>query len=250
VATSVSYLQTLSQDDAIAFVASLQKVKDHLSHELEWMNQQAQQKTLQLQGIEALLSEASELGLFESETTAVPKASISSLTQSPPTDLGSLVSSSNNFDLTYQSNGNVSEEEILMPGVFEVEAVEPSETAKRQPKSSSSGKTGMKTTKEAKSSVKSTSKPIKASRRKDLKDLLLPQFTGQSLSSAVAQILAQSAKPLHLNQLLTKMYGNLDDQDFKRAKESLANVLSTGKKQGKWQNLGEGLYQANNSATR
>ena len=65
----VSYLQTLAKGEAIAFVASLQKVKEHLSHELHWVSEQVQQKTVQLQGIETLLTEAVELGLTPSSTS-------------------------------------------------------------------------------------------------------------------------------------------------------------------------------------
>jgi len=58
VATPTSYLQTLSPAEARAFITSLGQVQSHLQQELEWMNQQMQQKTMQLQGIETLLAEA------------------------------------------------------------------------------------------------------------------------------------------------------------------------------------------------
>ncbi len=92
VATSTSYLQTLAKDEAIAFVASLQKVKDHLSQELQWMSEQAQQKTAQLQSLETLLSEAVALGLITAQTDSTPELTHASAAESA-TETDSLASS-------------------------------------------------------------------------------------------------------------------------------------------------------------
>jgi len=216
VATSTSYLQTLSQDDAIAFVASLQKVKDHLQSELNWMNQQVQQKTVQLEGIETMLSEAATLSI--DRTTAQLNS-----------DYGD---DSNHQEVETNSDAT----EALDPP-FEIKDSNGSIASKPKATKAKGAK-----------APKSTAKTGSSSRRKELRELLLPKFEGKSLTDVVAQVLTQSEAPLHLNQLLTQMYGSLAHQDFKRAKESLANILSVGKKEGKWQNMGGGVYQANVSA--
>lgn len=77
----------------------------------------------------------------------------------------------------------------------------------------------------------------------------MQEFQGKTFTDSVAQILENAPKPLHLNELLAQMYEGLSDQDYERAKISLASVLSVGKKEGKWQNLGQGMYAGNAVAT-
>lgn len=79
----------------------------------------------------------------------------------------------------------------------------------------------------------------------DLRELLTKEFQGKPFTDSVAEILENASKPLHLNELLAQMYEGSSDQDYERARISLANVLSVGKKEGKWQNLGQGMYASN-----
>lgn len=250
-----SYLQTLPQDDALSFVESLQKVKAHLRGDLEWMSQQVEQKTLQLQGIEALLAEYESL---DSEALQTPSTAEAQALESSSSDAVNLV---NQSEMTAPSNNHSvsnGENQSQPSAISTAPSKNPAATAKPQPtsknsktsnsksqpkaRSSTPTKSGATTAKKTKPAGKSVSKAVKSGGRKELRDLLLPKFAGQSLTNVVAQVLAGTDQPLHLNQLLTEMYGILTDQDFQRAKVSLANVLSVGKKEGKWQNVGEGLY--------
>lgn len=253
--TPTSYLQTLSKDDAIAFVTSLQKVKDYLQSEVAWMSEQVQQKTIQLQGIETLLSEAVTLGLpgadAPSELTQTPEEDTASTDLEDETH-STTPNSLDNLDTIAASNGSAAPDEDTLSHTSKTS----SSTRKRkvapkaqpQAKSTATQKTSIAGAKGGKSSPKSTGKPKSSGRRADLRELLLPQFAGKSITDAVAQVLTKQGKELHLNQLLTELYGTLSHQDFGRAKVSLANVLSVGKKEGKWQNNGNGLYRANAGA--
>jgi hypothetical protein len=59
----------------------------------------------------------------------------------------------------------------------------------------------------------------------------------------VTQVLTQAVEPLHLDQLVSELYEDVSGEDVKRIKKALANVLSEGKKTGKWRNVGNGVYQ-------
>lgn len=246
-ANPTSYLQTLPEDEAIAFVASLQKVRDHLQEELEWMNQQVQQKTIQLQGIDTLLAEA-----------AAPKSKSNS-SGSASDDLPAKAESSTLEPLDPAETEDVLERVALSNGdassVAQISNVDPTSSPIAplgSPKSLRDARTvtgkpkAAKAPKQPRSAAKANSQSSSSSRNnQDLRKLLVKKFQGKNLTDAVAQILKGADKPLHLDDLLMEMYGKLSESDFKRAKVSLANVLSVGKKDGKWQNLGEGLYAAN-----
>lgn len=264
-----SYLQTLPQDDAIAFVASLQKVKDHLSRELQWMKQQVQQKSIQLQGIETLLSEASMLGLLEASS-----ASMGSMPTDTVTAAIAPLSSSGQVALAVDESAN-------SPTATDADLVSETATSMSVPSTpnalvsestpataqTTQGSTALPGAKSAKSSGSNSWKPNpsrrvakstvaksvksskslkgKADSNRDMRELLLPKFADKSLRETVSEVLRTANKPLHLNEIVIEMYGLLPDDDFKRAKVSLMNVLSTGKKEGAWQNLGQGMYAAN-----
>jgi len=227
VATSPSYLQTLPQDEAIALVTSLQKVKEHLSQELKWINEQAQQKTVQLQGVETLLSEAIDLGLLTltSDVTtevATPTTYDSeALLITTPSDRSSAVEP--------QINGQEQDDNLK---------------TKPASKSATASKTTTKA-KQTKPSPKLTGKPSQSTSSSDLRQFLKTEFKETTFTDAVAQILEDANKPLHLNDLLEQMYGKVSDQTFQRAKVSLANVLSTGMGKGRWKSAGKGFYADN-----
>jgi hypothetical protein len=232
-----SYLQALSADDAAAFVSSLQTVKDHLRGELEWMTQQVQQKTLQLQGIETLLAEYEMLDPSALQTQFTDGAEVPLSSSAEGLEAGSSDSIAEEQNQTQSSTASAT-----VPSQNTIAIAKPQQPSKSS--KSTNTKSKPTTAKKTKPAGKSSSQAGKSSGRKELRDLLLPKFAGQSLTDAVAQILAETDQSLHLNQLLAEMYGTLTEQDFQRAKVSLANVLSVGKKEGKWQNLGEGLYAA------
>lgn len=259
-----SYFQTLSPQDRIAFIASLQQVKEHLQGELEWMNQQVQQKTVQLQGIETLLLEASALELPEppsdDQTAPVSEAFLSSiepLVQASPTEAASLA---DEMEPIPQANGRgASKPDPLTQNIPNTRSKDKKQGAKttKQPARSKSAATkkpsgtATKVPKPAatKPAAKSPGKGSGSSRRQTLRERLVPKYAGQSLTNVVAQILAAAKEPLHLDEIVTEMYGNLTDEDFQQAKVSLTKVLSVGKQEGKWHGMGDGLYRSNKVVT-
>lgn len=239
-----SYLQTLNKNEAIAFIASLQKVKEHLSHELQWINAQAEQKTTQLQGVEAIIGEAVALGWISS----------------PPTDNTisdvSLTSLSGEMSEGASSNGNISLADINTTTVEdELTPLTASKSDRRKSNSPSAAPTS--TAKKPRSSKakstgtakKSTSKAGLSAKSPDLKHFVRAEFQEHSFTDAVSQILEDSKEPIGLSDVIAKLYGDLSNQDYQRAKISLTNVLSTGKNKGKWKSIGRGMYASNAVAT-
>lgn len=250
-----SYLQTLSKAEAIAFVTSLQKVKEHLSQELQWINEQAQQKTTQLQGIETLLAEAVSLGLLTSDAVSTVEATSTVGTTSIVT---TPLNTSDSLAIASTLNGDAVSNHFTEPTPtvdLELPPAQKQKSGGRQ-KNPSKAKT---TTKQPASKTRNTKskkpntavKPTKKGGQSssiDLRQLLRTEFQGKTFTDAVSEILESTSEPLHLNDLLAEMYEDLSDQDFKRAKVSLANVLSVGTKKGNWKSLGKGLYTGKDAA--
>lgn len=247
--SSTSYLQTLPNDEAAAFLSALQKVKDHLSEELQSMNQQVQQKTLQLQGIETLLAEAKAKGTkLETPSASTSEATLPNLLDTiAPTP--TLDDSQNN-----SSNGSSNSAEApAVEAVTSAPSRQKKQTKNAKQSSSSKAKQTSKAATTSKGSTstkkKSTSKP-KASGKQttkgvDLRELLQPAFQDKTFGDAVGEILEQANQPLHVDDLLDKMYNELSDPDYQRAKVSLANVLSVGSSKGRWKNVSKGMYASN-----
>jgi hypothetical protein len=230
----MAYLQTLSTAEAIALVASLQKLKEHLTQELKWMQQQVQQKMIQFQGIETLLAEADSLGL-----------EASSFQSAPPS----------------QEEGASTELEAIAPD-SELESESPAAQAKLPPSDSLSAVAlALENLPPKAKAISSTSRLTKGKRTnsavklsfrgqtKELRELLMPQYQGKTFGDIVGQILTQVNAPLHVNEVLQEMYGDLPQTDQKRAKGALLKLLSAGKVEGKWQSLGQGIYVANQVTT-
>ncbi len=243
VETSASYLNSLSPDQAISFLSSLQTVRDHLTRELEGMTQQVQKKTLRLESIQALLAEAGALEVTTPEPTSSTDETVSQ------ESIAAAISELATLPVPDSVNTKETQEEMPTPNG--------NLPTQPKPKSSSKGDRTKPTSSKAQPKGKSvpTSKtntpPAKkltpktpSAKKLELREFLLPKFQGNALTDVVAQILASATKPLHLNDLLLEMYGTLPTQTAEKAKISLANVLSTGKKQGKWQSLGDGKYAA------
>ena len=243
-ATPTSYLQTLSQDEAIAFIRSLQKVKSHLSGELEWMTQQVEQKTTQLQGIETLLAEAIALGFISPGSDATADVTTAKTIASPPPS--QTVSPAVGDGL---SNGSHAAKSDLDTAPLNRTTSTTTSPKSVPPMSAMTKKANEAKAKKPSSSLKSAGRESQSKAYKELRELLVPKFRNKTFTDVVAHVLSSAAKPLHLDELLSEMYGTLSTQDFKRAKVSLANVLSVGKNEGKWKNLGQGMYAANSVAS-
>jgi len=240
----MAYLQTLPSDEAIVLVASLQKVKDHLAEELEWMNQQIQQKTVQLQGIETLLAEADSLQLAKADpktTAGSPTKNLESRTTgnadriSASDSLGILTSALNRLPAKTEEKPKASPKTV---------SSKPQTKAKASPSETSSP------TKDKQAvPTKTNRKGSPSGKPKELRDLLVKKYQGKTFGDIANQLLTNANKPVHVDDLLTEMYGNLPPSDYKRAKLALAKLLSAGKIEGKWQSLGQGTYAANGVAT-
>jgi hypothetical protein len=232
-----SYLQTLPQTEANAFVTSLQKVKEHLSQELGWISTQLQQKTVQLQGIEAILS---EFGSPAAEPDAAPVTVVEGLT-SGNTSVSRLL------DLETSSSAQAA------PSAESAAARRPG----RKPSSTSKAATKSATKASPKSTTKSKQGAVKPGKAKAsasatepnaLRPFLQAAFQNQSLSDSIVQVLSNSAEPLSADNLMVELYEGLSSEDYKRAKRSLTNILSTGRSKGKWRSAERGLYTNNASA--
>jgi hypothetical protein len=260
VANPTSYLQTLPSAEANAFVTSLQKIQAHLQQELAWMNQQMQQKTMQLQGIETLLAEASMLSPLETDvgTIAAPASSDAQTTTEPVTapaaaeavaptqaepsrtdDADAIAAASE--AVPAKASASSPDAIAAPPQAAQGEKTAAKPSAKAKPQKSSSAKATTKT----KPGVKSPSRPkaSKAQPQTKSRALLRSEFADVPLADAVVQVLTQAAEPLHLDQLVSEMYEDVSGEDLKRVKASLSNVLYKGKRSGKWRNVGNGVYQ-------
>jgi hypothetical protein len=241
----VSYLQTLAKEEAITFVESLQKVKEHLSHELQWMNGQVQQKTIQLQGIDHLLSEAVGLGLLAPQTASTAAIEIEPTSgQITPSVPAALV----------ETNGNRSVESVQTP------TAPPKRGKQRQASNTTSSKpSGKPPTAGKVSAAKTTTRATATQPKKPgrpprsvsesgkgadsgFQQFLQSSFQNKSMTDAVGQILADAKEPLNTDAIMDQLYTGLSGEPYQRAKSSLSNILSVGKTKGKWKSPGRGLY--------
>jgi hypothetical protein len=246
VTSPTSYLQSLDKDESISFVASLQKVKEHLTHELQWINAQATQKTTQLQGIEAILTEAVVLGLIAESLPSTPVSNIHHPVASVA-DASELSYANGSFSLaesidsTDLESAPATESVDLVSDRVAVNNAKPKATTQ----SSTSRKSVSSKSKSTSSGKRPLSKAGQAGKSPDLKHFVKPEFQEQSFTDAVAQILEAAKKPIGLSDVIAKLYVDLSNQDYQRAKISLTNVLSTGKNKGKWKSMGRGMYASN-----
>ncbi len=250
-ATSTSYLQTLAKDEAIAFVASLQKVKDHLSQEVQWMNEQAQQKTTQLQGIETLLSEASALGLVTSEPDSIPEVTPESV-----------VELADAIELAAAESGSTASSDEPEPVAAAIAALPAKKTSTKQQGSQEKAKPGKTpgskpSTATQTTTAKKPSKPAappvgKTNQRgktSNLQRFLKNQWSDKALTEAVGEVLNSASAPLSTDEVMAELYDGLSKEDYNRAKNSLANILSVGRSKGTWKSTGRGRYAGNAVAT-
>lgn len=269
----VSYLQTLAKEEAIAFVTSLQKVKEHLSHELQWMNGQVQQKTIQLQGIDTLLSEAVGLGLLPPDAVAtqpsmpteVNSSSVAvdgqtNLDQAEST-LPAILAAANGNSLTAETTaasntaiGSLSEAALATPAAPPKRGrqQQPNKPAqgKRNAKQPAVGKTSAPKTTSPKATAATAKKPgrAKSSPEADgaavsgFQQFVQTPFKDKSMTDAVGEILAAAKEPMNTDAIMAKLYDGLSGEPYQRAKSSLSNILSVGKTKGKWKSPSRGLY--------
>lgn len=245
---STSYLQTLPIAEADAFLVALQKVKDHLSKELQLLNQQVQQKRMQFQGIEALLAEA------QAKESAKQKPSPPSTLDAASLDLLDTIAppleSADNSPLP-ATNGAAAPAGGVMtaPQEQSSNAKPPAAAKAKSPAKAATASKGSTTTKKKTSAKpKPQGKKTTTTKSSELRKLLQPHFQDKTFGDAVGEILAQANQPLHIDELIDKLYGELSDPDFERAKGSLANVLSVGSGKGRWKNISKGMYAANAAA--
>ena len=202
VTSPASYLHTLASDEATALATSLQRIKDHLYQELEWMKGQVEQKTTQLQGFDALLAEVTSREAQPSEPSVTAAPAIPSATQ--------------------QSTSSAKRQEA----------------AKKTP--------SKKTTRTAPKKTKAAASPTAV---RDIRQFLQNQFQGKPLAESVGEILDQVKAPITAKEVVAQLYKGLSGEAHKRAKHTIANVLTIGRNQGKWKSTGRGLYISNTATS-
>jgi hypothetical protein len=246
--TSTSYLQSLPDDEATVFLVALQKVKDHLSEELQLLNQQVQQKTMQFQGIEALLAEATakELAKQEPSSTATRDAAslnlLGTIAPPPPADESQLPAT-NGAIAAAPADGVTTATQVQKTVKTPTAA-----KAKSSSKAATASKGSTTTKKKTPANPKAKAKKPSTAKGSELRKLLQPQFQDKTFGDAVSEILEQANQPLHIDELIDALYGELSDRDYERAKVSLANVLSVGSGKGRWRNVSKGMYAGNTVA--
>ncbi len=242
---STSYLQSLPDDEATSFLAALQKVKDHLGKELQLLNEQVQQKTMQFQGIEALLAEVQAKESAKQETS--PPATLDTASLGLLDTIAPSLAPAEEPPL-HATNGAAAPADVVdaAPQKQNKIAKPPAAAKAKSPAKAATASKGntatkQKTTAQPKAKGKKTT-PAKGS---ELRKLLQPRFQDKTFGDAVSEILAQANQPLHLDELIDQLYGELSDSDYERAKASLANVLSVGSSKGRWRNVSKGMYAGN-----
>jgi hypothetical protein len=256
-----SYLQSLADDETTAFVVSLRNVKVHLSQELQWIDEQMQQKTVQLQGIETLLSEALSLGLIATDADPTLGDTSATFVPSSQISLANAGTDQSNLELSAAANGGVFRRDQSIDSIDSIAAAIaalPDQTSAKQPSDQASGRA--KTSRDAKpaptktSAAKtqrsnlSSSKTGRTGQSSGLNQFLQSQFRGQALTESVSDILNRASEPLSTDDVMAKLYAGLSEEDYQRAKHSLANILSLGKSKGSWQSAGRGRYTGNAAA--
>lgn len=79
----------------------------------------------------------------------------------------------------------------------------------------------------------------------DLTRLRQPKFRKMTMMEAIAAILRRKEEATHINEIMGELYGKrLGKNDEQRAKRLVNNTLSKGKKEQRWQGIGDrsGLY--------
>jgi hypothetical protein len=236
---SLSYLQTLPQTEATAFVISLQKVKEHLSQELAFINTQLQQKTVQLQGINGILADlgspATEVPVPVSEALVSEALASEAPVSEVPTNGNSSVSRLLDLETPTPASPSSDQETAVSEPV----------RSQRGKKPSSQSKTPAKAKRGATKPASKSKSSARSSEPNALKPFLQVAFQNQPLNESIAQVLSNAAEPLSTDELMVELYEGLSSEDYQRAKRSLTNILSTGRSKGKWQSTGRGLYASN-----
>lgn len=233
-------------------------------------------KTIQVQGIETLLSEATELGLahLDSHSTIEPTSIVedsssttesTSTTEATPPNVSEPVAASNDLE-NATANGAVSSHFIDANDSTPVTTSPKSTPAstqleqsngrrqssklkpKRDAKSPASKASAAKANKTSNSN-RSAREESKSADASDLRQFLQSAFEDKTLAESISEILDSATEPLGMNDLIAQMYDGLSDQNYKRARSSLANILSVGRSKGKWQSAGRGMYAGNAIAT-
>lgn len=257
-----SYLQTLAKEEAIAFLESLEQVKDHLRQELQWMQAQVQQKSVQIQSIETLLSEASALKLVGTAIQATEEEAA----VVPPTDEivpTTAATDENALELPATTNGITASDKASEPVTTAIAAL-PNKASSTQQRSSrgkashtknppvSKPSTSPKTNTTKVKQPNSSPSAVKTSQRgrtSGLQQFLKSQWRDKAITEAVGDILDRATAPLSTDEMMTALYDGLPQDDYDRAKHSLANTLSVGRSKGAWRSTGRGRYVGNGSAS-
>jgi len=235
-----SYLKTLPQADAVTFVDSLQKVKAHLQDELEGMNAQLHQKTQQLESIEAILAEAVSIGVVANDAIVPPPMETTTESQD-----ASAYSALDAPRVTSHAPTNMIGEADSAIGASTQPRGGRRPEADLKPQRRGNQKPATAKAKPPKSSIHEDSQQRESGEGRELGQFLQAEFRDKLLIASIAQVLSNSQEPLETDDIMAELYAGLSSKDYNRAKRSVANLLSLGKRKGKWQSVGRGRYTGN-----
>lgn len=221
------------------------------------METQVQQKTMQLQGLDTLLSEAEALGLAAAETHSTAETTSVVNPPVPPALTATGASDVSTLEPLPTENGSTSPGAATAPVMTAIGALsvkKPSKQSRGQQgkgeqakassdsKSSASIKNSTLPAKLPKPSTPSAGKTNQRGRTSGLQQFLKSQWRDKALTEVVSDILNRAAAPMSTDEVMAALYDGLPKDDYDRAKHSLANILSVGRSKGAWQSKGRGRY--------
>ena len=80
--------------------------------------------------------------------------------------------------------------------------------------------------------------------KRNPKDMLFPKYKGQTLGDIAEKILNTVKQPLDVDSIAEIIFDTQDDDEYFRARNSLATELRRGAKDGRWQKIGRGYFLA------
>lgn len=80
--------------------------------------------------------------------------------------------------------------------------------------------------------------------KRNPKDMLLPRYKGQTLGDIAEKILNSVKQPLDVDSITKVIFDVQNDDEYFRARNSLATELRRGAREGRWKKIGRGSFLA------
>ena len=190
----------------------------HQQH-LEWLQAQLAQQESKLAEAQALVAQLQESVAYFSNAIAVVRKSEPNPTQTEelPKQSSFTINARKEVAGLFTENGNLNGGETTSRIISENEAPEPEDSWEGE----------------------DTEDPSK----RNPKDMLLPQFKGQTLGDiAEKKLKASPGRPLSPDELTEMIFATTTEDEYFRARNSLSTELRRGAKEGRWKKVGRGIF--------